>query len=93
MYNNWGLVKQIIHTMEYYIIIKNVIQSRRHNPHTLQTILQNYSNQKSGIGIKNSHMYQWQKTELQNKSTHLELINLWQGAKNIKCEKDSLFSK
>lgn len=34
-----------------------------------------------------------QKRELQNKSTHLEFINLWQGAKNIKCEKDSLFSK
>ena len=34
-----------------------------------------------------------QKRELQNKSTHLESINLWQGSKNIKCEKDSLFSK
>lgn len=68
--------------------IKNVTQSRRHNPHILQTILQNYSNQRCGIGIKNSHMYQWNtKESSKNKSTHLESINLWQGSKNIKCER------
>ena len=66
-------------------------QSWRHQTSRFQTTVQSYSNQNSVVQ-KQPHRSMQQNREPRNKPTHLQSI-FGKGGKNIKWEKDSLFSK
>ena len=52
-------------------------QSWRHNPTRLQTILQSYDNQSSEVmAQKQTYKSMEKNSELRNKSSHLQSINL-----------------
>ena len=68
--------------------------SRRHNSSRLQTILQSYSHQDSVVVVqKQTYRPMEQNREPRNKPRHLWSVNLQQGGKNIKWEKESLFKQ
>ena len=73
------------------VILREKEQSRRHNPPRLQTILQSYSNPNGMVYVqKQTYGSMEQNREPRNKPTHLWMINLRKGGKNIQWGKDSL---